>query len=143
MPLSLEDRMAVQDLMVRYAYGIDVECSEEEWLDLFTENAVMTSPFSGVHEGVEGVKAFRAKFLPRRGKTQIRHVITNFLIDGDGDRATLKAYFIELKTQLELSPSDPKPKTEFYFAGSYDCIARKINGRWKLERRTVNIDALP
>ncbi len=139
MALTLEDRLAVQELMVRYAYGIDTDCTEAGWLDLFTENAVMTSPFSGVHEGFEGVKQFRNKFLPRRGKIQIRHVITNFLVDGEGDRATLKAYFTELKTDLQAS----KPKTELFFCGSYDCVARKIDGKWKLERRTVNIDALP
>jgi hypothetical protein len=85
MPLSLQDRLAIEDLMARYAYAIDVDCTEEEFLDLFTEDAQMISPYSGVHEGVEGVKLFRSKFVPRRGKLQIRHVITNFLIDGDGD----------------------------------------------------------
>lgn len=139
MALTLEDRLAVQDLMVRYARGIDVDCTEEEWVDLFTENAVMTSPYSGVHEGVEGVKQFRNKFVSRRGKIQIRHVITNFLVDGEGDRATLKAYFTELKTDLQAT----KPKTELFFAGSYDCVARKIGRKWKLEHRTVNVDALP
>ena len=139
MALTLEDRLAVQDLMVRYARGIDVDCTEEEWVDLFTENAVMTSPYSGVHEGVEGVKQFRNRFVPRRGQIQIRHVITNFLIDGEGDRATLKAYFTELKTDLQAA----KPKTELFFAGSYDCVARKIGGKWKLEHRAVNVDALP
>jgi len=139
MALELEDRLAVQDLMYRYAYGIDVDCTEQEWLDLFTENAIMTSPYSGVHEGVEGVKQFRNKFVPRRGKIQIRHVITNLLIDGDGDCATIKGYFVELKTDLQAT----KPKTELFFAGTYDCLARKIAGKWKLERRAVSVDALP
>ena len=137
--MTLEDRLAVQDLMVRYAYGIDVGCTEEEWLDLFTDNAVMTSPYSGVHEGVEGVKQFRNKFITRRGKILIRHVITNLLIDGEGDHASIKGYYTELKTDLQAA----KPKTELFFAGSYECIARKIGGKWKLERRAVYVDALP
>ncbi len=143
MALTLEDRLAVQDLMVRYAYCIDVDCTEEEWLDLFTEDAVMTSPLGGSHVGVEGFKQFRGKFLARRGKTQIRHVITNMLVDGAGGEATLKAYFMELKTPLERTSSETKPKTIFNFAGSYDCTARKVKGKWKLDRGTVYLDALP
>jgi hypothetical protein len=141
MPLSLQDRFEIQDLMNRYAYGIDVDCTEEEFLDLFTEDAQMISPYSGVHEGVEGVKLFRSKFVPRRGKLQIRHVITNFLIDGDGDVAHLKAYFLEFKTQLELPPNTER-KTEFFFGGSYDCDIRRVGGKWKMKRRTVFIDHL-
>ena len=71
MPLSLQNRFAIEGLMARYAYAIDVDCTEEEFLDLFTEDAQMLSPYSGVHEGVEGVKLFRSKFVPRRGKLQI------------------------------------------------------------------------
>ena len=59
MGLPLEDRIAVQDLLVKYAYAIDVECTEQEFLDLFTEDAVMVSPLSGRHEGIAGVKKFR------------------------------------------------------------------------------------
>lgn len=138
MPLPLEDKLALQELMNRYAYGIDVDCTEQEWLDLFTEDAVMTSPFSGVHEGVEGVKKFRERFLPRRGKTQVRHFITNFLVDGDGDRAKLRAYFIEYKT--ELTPVPPNRTTEFLFCGSYDCDCVRIGGKWRLKKRVVRID---
>jgi ketosteroid isomerase-like protein len=137
--LSIEDRLAVEDLMVRYAYGIDVDCTEAQWLSLFTEDAVMISPLSGHHEGVEGMKKFRERFIPRRGKTQIRHIITNVMVDGEGDTATYKAYFFEFKTEISASA----PKTEFLFAGSYDCTMVKRGKDWKIKRRRVYIDDRP
>ena len=141
MGLPLEDRIAVQDLLVKYAYAIDVECTEQEFLDLFTEDAVMVSPLSGRHEGIAGVKKFRDRHEITRGKLLIRHIITNFLVDGEGDRATLKAYFFEFKTQLDV-PKGPARKTQFLFSGSYDCLARKVAGKWKLQSRIVSVDEL-
>jgi hypothetical protein len=143
MPLTVDDRLAVQDLMIRYAYCLDVNCTEEEFVELFTDNAIMESPVSGRHEGAEGVRQFLRKAVARRGKAQIRHIITNFLIDGEADRATLKAYFIETMTPLEILYPKSERNTEFLLAGTYDCTARKINGKWKLERRTVCVDARP
>ena len=142
MALTLEDRNSIQDLLIHYAYAIDIGSTEEEFLDLFTEDAIMTSPVSGVHEGVEGVKKFRDRHVATRGKVLIRHFITNFIVDGDGGRATLKAYFFEFKTQLELIPPQTERKTEFLFCGNYDCVAIKAKGKWKLQRRTVYVDHL-
>jgi hypothetical protein len=53
----------------------------------------------------------------------------------------LKAYFLEFKTQLELPPNTER-KTEFFFGGSYDCDIRRVDGKWKMKRRTVFIDHL-
>ena len=143
MALTLEDRIAVQDLMVRYAYVLDMEGNEDSFLALFTEDATLESPVSGIHTGAEGARQFLKKANARRSQTQIRHIITNFMIDGEGDRATIKAYFIETMTQLQVIYPKSECSTEFLYAGYYDCVARKIGGQWKLQRRIVNVDARP
>lgn len=141
MALSADDRLALQELMARYAYAIDIGSSEDEFLALFTDDAVLVSPIMGRYEGRDGVKRFRAERAPRWGRTQVRHVISNSIIDGDetGNGATIKAYLLQFKTELDVAPGTV-PKTEFLLAGYYDCVARKIGGSWKLEYRADYLD---
>lgn len=142
MAFTLEDRQAVQDLLVRFAYAVDVECTEEEFLDIFTEDAIMDGPFTGYSQGREGLLKFIRGTFGRRSRVQVRHVLTNFLITGDDREAGLKAYFLGFKT--EFHPEPPKePVTELLYAGHYDCAARKVNGTWKLARRTIRLDTKP
>jgi hypothetical protein len=130
--------------MVRYAFAVD-EAEEEEFQRIFTDDAVIDGPW-GKHEGVEGVKRF-AKNFPRlaveRKNVKGRHLMTNFLIDGDGDSATMKVYFVEFKT--DTSPSDPSRATtsEVLSTGKYDCLARKVDGAWRLQQRLLTMDAAP
>src|SRR3954471_950355 len=100
MAFTLEDRQAVIDLLIRYAYAVDVNCSEEEFLAIFTEDAVLDGPFVGVVQGQDGLRNFIHESFERRGKIQLRHVITNFLVTGDGSEAHLRAYFVEFMTDL-------------------------------------------
>lgn len=140
MALSWEERLDLQELMVRYARAIDIDDSEQEFLEIFTPDAVLDSPVSGHNEGLGGLKNFFARILENRKEYRIRHYITNFLIDGNSDRATIKAYFTELLTPNKPLPHRRNRESEFLFAGTYDCTARKIGGKWKIDRRTVSVD---
>jgi len=140
MPLSQEDRQAVHDLMVRYTFAADIEGPEDDLVALFTEDALMDSPVSGHYTGSDGVRAWFRRLNGVRRNVQLRHYLSNILIDGDGDRATLKAYFVETKMDLEAIAKGAKVVPEFLIAGHYDCVARKSGGRWRFERRTVNVD---
>jgi 3-phenylpropionate/cinnamic acid dioxygenase small subunit len=141
MALTWEEKLDLQDLMARYAAAIDMdEGTEEEFLDIFTEDAVMESPMSGHNVGTVGLKSFFAKAMENRKQMMMRHYITNYRITGDGDQANIKAYFINLVTYRK--PRRPKmPRvTEFLFAGLYDCTAVKSGGTWRIQRRIVRID---
>ncbi len=141
MALTWEEKLDLQDLMVRYAASIDMDDgTEEEFLDVFTEDAVMESPMSGHNIGAAGLKSFFAGIMKTRERMLTRHYITNYRISGDGDRANIKAYFVNLVTCRE--PRRPKMArvTEFLFAGFYDCTAVRKDGKWRLQRRTVFID---
>ncbi len=141
MAFTLEDRQAVQDLLVRFAYAVDVTATEEEFLDIFTDDAIMDGPNTGYSVGREGLLAFIRGTVDRRGKVQGRHILTNFLITGNDHEAKLKAYFIGTRTDL-LPPAPKKPESLFLYTGNYDCLARKVNGVWKMARRTVYVDTL-
>ena len=140
MGFTLEDRQAVKDLLIRYAYALDVECTEDGFLALFTEDAIMEGPFSGNIQGVESLRNLIQKRSARRSKVQVRHFISNFIISGNDHEALMNAYFVSFMT--DLFPPAPKPSrtAEVLFVGNYDCVARKVGNDWKLARRTVYVD---
>jgi hypothetical protein len=139
--LTPEDRQQIQDLLIRYTYAVDLDGTEEDLVAIFTEDAVLDSPISGHHAGVEGVRLFMRKAQARRLEMQTRHYATNFRIEGDGDRATLRAYMMLLMTNRKPQPPHRHRTTEFQFAGHYECTARKVDGKWRLDRRTVYVDS--
>lgn len=143
MAFTLEDRQAVQDLLVRYAYALDVDCTEDEFLAIFTDDAILDGPVTGHSQGQEGLRAFIRLAFERRGRIQLRHVISNFLVTGDDREARVRAYFVEYMTERTPPSPKPGPTCEFLFTGSYDCLARKVGGEWKLARRTVHVDTMP
>lgn len=141
MPLPLADRLELEELMHRYAWAMDIEHTEEEFLELFTPDAVLKSPISGYHEGTEGLKKFALNARTLGKDVLMRHFITNFIAEGTPEKARIRAYFILMKTPRQPERPRPNRETEFVFAGGYDCEAVKVDGKWRLKRRIVTVDA--
>jgi hypothetical protein len=162
MPLSAEDRWEIHDLLVRYAYLIDhYGTPESEFLDLFTEDAVIESPIRGHYEGLEGVKAFTSQerqfrwaqpiSFDRLKLKQLRHFVGNVLIEGDGNRGTLRAWLLTLITTVKSQEGVHHPDvgkgfahtpTELGATGYYECEVRKVSGKWKLGSRILYLDGV-
>jgi uncharacterized protein (TIGR02246 family) len=128
---SLEDRLAISDLFVRYATALD-EGDIETVVDCFVGDATLESPVIGVIAGREAIRAFVGRFAAQRaGGTQFRHMITNVAaeIAPAGDRARATAYLLVLITRD--GKSRPLPP------GRYECEVVKEGGAWRFSRRTV------
>jgi SnoaL-like domain len=137
MSLSLEDQELVRSLLVRYVQAVDSAESEEDFVRLFTEDAVLDGP--GFHwEGHDGVRDFAQRVLQYRKDVQIRHMLANLLVDGDGDHARVRAYYTEYCTYS--APPKRVPRSELMYVGTYDCRARKVGGEWRLETRQFQAD---
>jgi hypothetical protein len=138
--LSVEDRIDLQDLILRYGDAArDPSGNTERLLDLCTEDVVLDGP-RGYHVGTEGVIEFAAKErgLPvdDDGPQEYHHtLITNILVDGEGDTATISAHV----TQLRLVIGDTPPG-RIVGTGKYECVAKKVDGVWKLQTRIVLLD---
>jgi uncharacterized protein (TIGR02246 family) len=140
MPLTVDDQIEIQDLFTRYAWALDHGDAESELPDIFTDDVVLKSPISGHHVGVEGIKAFARAIAPARAEKQPRHYISNFLIRGDGDHATVYAYLVNYVTPREPQPGQPHSVTEFLYTGHYEATVRRVDGRWRIASRTVHLD---
>jgi hypothetical protein len=138
LPLTITDRQDLQDLMTRYAYAVDGEGTEAVFVQILTEDVILDGPW-GRRVGIDAIKDFARRVAERKG-VQLRHHITNILADGDGGRATLKAYFVEFQTPPSPDVSGKGRSSEILNVGTYDCVAIKIAGQWRLQRRTVTLD---
>ncbi len=129
--MSLEDRLAISDLFVRYATALDAG-DVETVVDCFTADAALESPVIGVIAGREAIRAFAGRFAAlRAGGTQFRHMVTNIAAEvaAAGDRARATAYLLVLITR--------DGKSRLLPPGRYECEAIKEGGAWRFTRRVV------
>jgi uncharacterized protein (TIGR02246 family) len=131
MALTSDDHLEIQTLAARYSHAVD-SGDGETFAATFTESGVLDAG-ALVVEGRPALARF-AEGLPRSHRAP-RHVATNLLIDGDGDRATLRAY-----VQMYALTGDP-PSQQVVASGRYvDELVRR-DGRWLFERRVFTRDA--
>lgn len=125
----IEDRLAISDLFVRYTTALD-RGDVDTVVDCFTEDAVLESPAIGVIAGREAIQAFAGRFAAlRRGGTQFRHMISNFAVEIEEERARATCYLLVLITSG--GASHPLPP------GRYECELLKQGGEWRFRRRVV------
>jgi uncharacterized protein (TIGR02246 family) len=128
---SIEDRLAIGDLFVRYTTALDAG-EVETVVDCFTADAALESPVIGVIAGHDAIRAFAGRFAAQRAAgTQFRHLVTNIAadIEAGGDRARASAYLLVLITRD--GQSRPLPP------GRYECDLVKEGGQWRFSRRVV------
>jgi len=133
MPVSVEDRHAIGDLFARYMWAIDTG-DVEGLVACFTDDGALESPAVGRYVGRDGIRGFATRFARfHAGGTQLRHVISNLLIEADvGDRAFAKCYLVTFLTK--------DGQSRLLGPGRYECRLRKENGTWRFENRLVVMD---
>lgn len=126
MPLSVADRLDIQELLARYNHAID-SGDAAGWAATFAAGGTFTS--SGrTHTGTQALQAFAADFATRLPGS--RHWNNNVVIEGDGDQATTRCYLQLLKT------GGSEPAT-LVTTAKYEDSLRRVNGAWRFASRTV------
>ena len=133
MRVSIEDRFAIHDLLVRYTTALD-SGDVDGIVSCFTEDGTLESPITGTHTGHAEIRAFSERFagLLNRG-VQLRHVISNLAVSVAGDEGTATCYLTNLMTVNGESQIGPP--------GRYECTLRRVDGEWLLRNRLVLLDA--
>lgn len=121
MPLSIEDQVAITNLLNRLNFTID-DRDADGWVACFTPDGTFENP-----EGVHGGEAAHRKLVADQiGLPRCQHTMTNLLIEGDGDKAWARAngaVFEEKDGQYSLSNFSGQ---EHYF--------QKLDGQWLISR---------
>jgi len=120
---------ACERLVYRYAWLVD--SGEAAGIaDLFTQDGAWAA---GDSEPMRGRDGIRAGFTARQAVTrrQSRHVMTNVLIDVDGDTATGRVYLVNYRHDSTTGVAErPAPSDAPKFVGEYNLEFRRVNGEW-------------
>jgi len=134
----LEDRLAIGDVIIRYADAID-QCDYDRYCTCFTDDVEVAGFSAGSIKGLaeyrEWVSAARNKY----GRTQ--HMIGNIQVTVNGDTGTLRSY---VQATHEL-PSDPDHLFVLWAAYNDEMVRTKDG--WKIKRheleRLINVKKVP
>ena len=121
--LSADDQLLIMDLSARYCHATDTH-DPERWADTFTADGTIESPqgaFSGRDALIEFSKGVHAS-MPTA-----RHHISNIVICGEGDTATMKSY-LNLINAADNSTA---------FTATYEDELAKIDGEWFFTLRKI------
>jgi hypothetical protein len=132
----IEDRAAIERLLMEYGRSLD-DRDFATYSKLFASNGEWSGGL-GTHRGPAAIKAAMEKSFSTATdipKGSNYHLLTNAIIDIDGDRATAvsKWAFVTLE--------DKKPP-QIAFAGRYEDTLIRENGQWKFLRRLARAERL-
>lgn len=127
MTLSADDKLEIQELAVRYANAMDAG-DDQAWLATWEDDGVWEGGL-GRYEGKAGLTKLLADLGARvQGK---RHLMTNFVIEGDTTTASQTCYMVV---------ADRVNEARIIATGVYTDKLKKTAGRWRFASRTVKLD---
>jgi hypothetical protein len=131
MALSTGDRLEILELIARYNHALDAG-DREGYAATWAEDGVFEL---GGQETVRGRGAIRDRFVkaPPEG-VRIRHWTTNPIIEGEGDRATLRLYVMSIRIDAQ--------GRQIGFSGVYDDRLERVGGAWKFAQRRLVPDGV-
>jgi 3-phenylpropionate/cinnamic acid dioxygenase small subunit len=128
---AIEDRMAIERLLVAYGRTLDNR-DFAAYSHLFAANGEWKGAL-GSYKGPAAIQTAMEKIFTDAAadipKGKNFHVMSNFVIDVQGDRATASSMFIFYK----MDKSEPQPAV----AGRYEDILIRENGVWRFLQRTA------
>lgn len=136
MRLSVEDRLAIADLVILYGHLHDSRQSHRVAAEIFTAEALIDFG-TGEVVGREAIAAFFAGFDGLMGTS---HNISNLIVEGLGaDRARCQSHCLAWHW-IERSDIDGRPSlhaADTLAVGGYQDELRREPEGWRIERRRV------
>jgi hypothetical protein len=144
-----DDRAAIVDLQGRYVMAMDY-FDADGYAAVFAEDGVLDWA-RGLVEGREAIREFMAtgtydltRGAPeaqtpdgRNWPSTVRHLITNQVIDVDGDTATALTYWIQFNNNAQ------RDQVEWMLFGSWYDEFVKIDGEWLFSLHRIHNEGNP
>ena len=126
-----EDKLAIQELMARYNFSLNFG-DIEAWVDCFTEDGIFECPF-GTFKGQDALRQYIFERTEERREYPLRHMVTNTIIDVQGDRASAKCYLLLLRVLQD--------GIQLLTSGLYNDELKKTKKSWRFSHRKVHLDS--
>jgi hypothetical protein len=132
--LSVADRIAIQDVMARYAWALDTG-DLESLLSCFTPDCVLIEEVfedPDRWQGHAGVRALADHYWSSPGFPGRQHHVSQSIVEGDSTRCSVKSFAFVTECRGE-------PPYTVRFTGYYDDRMVKMDGRWLFRERTIRL----
>src|SRR5262245_25192948 len=135
MPSPIEDRLEIQDVLLRYAHAIDHDM--ELWDQVFTPDAELDYRIGGPERAFGAASEIKQYMLEIHATAlATQHFVSNVLVSLDGDRATgrtaVRGYLVRPGTRAHLVEITD-------FIGYYDDDFVRTDQGWRIARRTTHV----
>lgn len=132
--LTAEDRLEIQELYARYAWGIDLADAEMA-LSTFTDDAWFDHLWQGRVQGHDAIlKNLQSLWNDRQSWWYGRqHMMNHFIMEpGEVDTVAVRCFFQILQFNVEYG-------TNFVFGvGTRNDVCVRRNGRWLFQNLSIN-----
>lgn len=128
------DKLEIQEVLTRYAHALDTR-DHQLFRDVFLDNADIDYSAAGGVRG--GLQVWQDWIHPAMSKFDSwQHLLSNFIIDVDGDRATAVT---RCYNPLQGRREDGSHYVLHTGACYQDQLVRTENG-WRIEKRVLGMD---
>lgn len=135
-----DDRAEIENLAARYMFALDF-LNADDYAATFTEDGILNHG-GGIERGRQEIREFIHESIKRKKERDAktlaegkkvkpsRHFITNMVIDVKGDKATVKAYWVNV------GPGNDDFARTFSY-GHYEDSLEYVNGEWLFSKRII------
>ena len=128
--ISVDDRMAVYDLLGRYVWALD-SGDADGFVNLFTPNGSFVDTRGNRHGGPEGLRKAVMGYFNDPDFRGRQHLVTHLFVEGEPGRYTVTSYWTVIKWWFERNE-----KAVFSTGWSKDTCVKTPAG-WKIEERAL------
>jgi hypothetical protein len=132
--LSVGDRIAIQDLIARYAWALDTG-DIDALVACFTPDAVLIEEVfedPDRWEGHAGIRRLGEHYASSAGFPGRQHHVSQSVVEGDGERCSVKSFAFVTECRGE-------PPYTLRFTGYYDDVLVKSGGEWLFQERVIRL----
>jgi len=133
-PLTVEDRIAIQDLLARYAWSLDTG-DMDRLVACFTADArIVEEVFEepDVWKGHDGIRRISQHYASAPNFPGRQHHTSQLLVEGNAGEARAKSFVFVTECHGE-------PPYLLRFAGYYEDIIVKQDGAWLFKERIIRL----